>query len=105
MEKIDTGLVFQSKTTKQTINTTISLINEKLQNKNIKKKRKETLKTIKKKLENSILTSEDMIKYNNYIDNIFNRYNTDIIRTYNSPFNPYLKNIIYHFIHSHILVN
>jgi hypothetical protein len=96
METIDVGIVYQSKTTKQSIINSISSLENKLQNNIIKKKRKKTINILKKNLENSILSSEQMIQYNNYIDNIFIKFKSDIIKTYNSPFIPHLKNIIYH---------
>jgi hypothetical protein len=96
MEKIDIGLVYQSKTTKQSILNTITTLEDKLKNNKIKKKKKNIIKKIKKNLENSIISPEQQIQYNKYIDSIFNKFNSDIIKTYNSPFNPQLKNIIYH---------
>jgi hypothetical protein len=96
MDKIDIGLVFQSKTSKQSIENTITSLDDKIKNTKIKRNRKNTLNKIKKNLEQSILSPEKMIQYNKYIDTIFSKYNSDIIKTYTSPFNPHLRNIIHH---------
>jgi hypothetical protein len=95
MDKIDIGLVFQSKTQKNKINTMIEGFDKKL-NSNISAKRKKTIQKIKKNYYNSILSENNINNYNNYIDNIFKKFGTNIIKTYNSPFHPSLVNIIHH---------
>jgi len=98
MDKIEMGLVFQSKTQKNKITTMIDGFEKKI-NSNISAKRKKTLKKIKKNYENSILSDDEINKYNNYIDNIFKKYGTNIIKTYDSPFHSSLVNIIHHEIY------
>jgi hypothetical protein len=95
MDKIDIGLVFQSKTQKNNLNNMIEQFNDKIKS-NISGKRKKTIRKLKKSYEKSILSEEQKDKYNKYIDSIFEKYSTNIIKTYDSHFNIHQKNMIHH---------
>ena len=98
MDKIEVGLIFQSKTQKNNLNNMIEKFDKKIKS-NISRKRRKTIKKLKASYENSILDDEQKNKYNIYIDSIFKKYSTNIIKTYDSQFNSNLKNIIHHEIY------